>query len=290
MLRENLYFKMLGSICDAVDSPLTPQEKADFNTAMGAKDFDGCFEQLDNHALPEKYKLIVDGVRYYKDVSLLGEQIDSESNVVFASFTDDIRKMHLRPMVYNSSAQRFFAFSSCSLLEENSDTFIDLTLDNSVWIGIEYIWNAIADNAADEAAFFQMLDAKDRFKVVFVTNLTIAGLDEEYLFKNYSFAYLCYINENRFNLPQVLSPVSTRFVSTPLAINANNYDQYYDVYNALNDAKHATNILTQFVHIYQAIELLAYRMKMAKLVNSSSGMKQSAIKQLMAYAKMNHIQ
>lgn len=285
MLRENLYFKMLGSICDAADSPLTPQEKADFNTAMGAKDFDGCFEQLDNHALPEKYKLIVDGVRYYKDVSLLGEQIDSESNVVFASFTDDIRKMHLRPMVYNSSAQRFFAFSSCSLLEENSDTFIDLTLDNSVWIGIEYIWNAIADNAADEAAFFQMLDAKDRFKVVFVTNLTIAGLDEESLFKYYSFAYLCYINENRFNLPQVLSPVSTRFVSTPLAINANNYDQYYDVYNALNDAKHATNILTQFVHIYQAIELLAYRMKMAKLVNSSSGMKQSAIKQLMAYAK-----
>ena len=77
MLRENLYFKMLGSICDAVDSPLTPQEKADFNTAMGAKDFDGCFEQLDNHALPEKYKLIVDGVRYYKDVALLGEQIDS---------------------------------------------------------------------------------------------------------------------------------------------------------------------------------------------------------------------
>ena len=120
MLRENLYFKMLGSICDAVDSPLTPQEKADFNTAMGAKDFDGCFEQLDNHALPEKYKLIVDGVRYYKDVSLLGEQIDSESNVVFASFTDDIRKMHLRPMVYNSSAQRFFAFSSCLLLEKKS--------------------------------------------------------------------------------------------------------------------------------------------------------------------------
>jgi len=116
---------MLGSICDAVDSPLTPQEKADFNTAMGAKDFDGCFEQLDNHALPEKYKLIVDGVRYYKDVSLLGEQIDSESNVVFASFTDDIRKMHLRPMVYNSSAQRFFAFSSCISLTS-------VTIGNSV--------------------------------------------------------------------------------------------------------------------------------------------------------------
>lgn len=285
MLRENLYFKMLKSICDAADSPLTAQEKADFITAMGAHDFDGCFDQLDNHILPDKYKLIADSVRYYKNVSPLSEQIESESNVVFADIVDDIRKIHIRPLVYHSQAQHFFVFSSCSLLEENSNTFIDLTLEDSKWMGVELIWNAIADNATHVAAFYQMVETKDRYKVVFVTNLMLTGIGEEHLFRNYSYAYLCYINESRFEIPQILQCPSTRFVHTQLVLNANNYDQYYDVYNALNDAKHATNVLIRFVHVYQALELLAYRMKMAKLVNSTSGMKQSPIKQLMSYAK-----
>jgi len=285
MQREILYFKMLKSICDAADSPLTPQEKADFNSAMDAHDFDGCFDQLDNHVITEKYKLITDSIRYYKDASPLTDFIDTESNVVFADITDDIRKIHIRPLVYNSLSQHFFVLSSCTLLDETGTNYIDLTSNPAVWIGVEHIWNAIIDNAADVMTFFQMVDRKEKFKLVFVSNMMLAGIGEEHLFKNYSYAYLCYINENKFRLPQILETHDSRFVSTPLVINANNYDQYYDVYNALNDAKHATNILTQFVHIYQAIELLAYRLKMAKLVNSTSGMKQSAIRQLMSYAK-----
>lgn len=285
MQREILYFKMLKSICDAADSPLTPQEKADFNTAMGAHDFDGCFDQLDNHVLPEKYRLIADSVRFYKDASPMTDQIDTESNVVFADIVDDIWKMHLRPLVYNSWSQHFFVFSSCTLLDESGNNFIDLTSNPGIWIGVEHIWNAIVDNATDVATFYQMVDYKEKFKLVFVSNMMLAGIGEEHLFKNYSYAYLCHINENKFRLPQILETHISRYVSAPLVINANNYDQYYDVYNALNDAKHATSILTQYVHIYQAIELLAYRMKMAKLVNSTSGMKQSAVRQLMAYAK-----
>lgn len=286
MRRQILYFKMLKSIRDAADCPLTVTEKADFDTAVGAYDFDGCFEQLDNHTLPEKYKLIADGIRYYKDISPLADNIETETNVVFSDITDDIWKMHVRPLIYKSTGQHFFLFTSCSLLEEDSANLIDITAHSNVWIGIEHIWNAIADNAEHISSFNQMIEQKSRYKLIFVTNVALGGVNEEHLFRTYSYAYLCHINESKFQIPQDLMPSMSRLTATSLTFKANNYEQYFDVYNALNDAKHATNILTQFMHIYQAIELLAYRLKMVKLVNSTSGMKQSAVRQLMSYAKI----
>lgn len=285
MQREILYFKMLKSICDAADSPLTAQEKADFNTAMGAHDFDGCFDQLDNHTLPEKYKWIAEGVRYYRAIASLADIITTNVNVGFCDIHDDIHKIHLKPMVLNMPAHHLFVFSSCSLFEEDRSTVIDSTNHQQVWLGVEQIWNSIADDHAKESTFYDIIGQKQWNKVIVISSLVLPYNNETDIFKIYSFAYLNKLNEGRFPIPSVLRTNVQNYVTTPFNFNTNPYDQYYDVYNALNDAKHSENILTQFLHIYQALELLAYRMKLAKFVNSTTGMRQSVVMQLMSNAK-----
>lgn len=285
MLRENLYFKMLKSIRDAPDCLLTQTEKTDFDTAMGARDFAGCFEQLDHHALPDKYKLIAEGVRYYKDINPLNDSIQSETNVVFADINDDVWKLHLKPLAYNSVVQHLYVFTSCSLLKDDGASLIDFPPSPQIWMGIEYIWEAIEDNAGYIQQFYQMVEQKARYRVILISNLVVtAGMVED-VFRIYSFAYMNRVNEGCFDVPDALKPITGRYVQPTLSMVSNKYEQYFDVYNALNDARHAETLLTQYMHVYQAIELLAYRMKMAKMVNPSSGMKQSPVRQLMAYAK-----
>lgn len=288
MQRRNLYFNMLSYIAHAVDTLLTVNEQTGFDQGEMALDFDACFDQLDKHSAqwPEKYSSLIEGVRHFKDLSSLGEDILPEPNIVIGSISDDVRRLHLKPLVLNSLSDHLFVMSSCSFVTEDGTRLADFTSNDARWMGIEYIWAAVTGDAVKTARFFQLLEQRDNLSVVIISMLAIPQGNEQDVFNVYSYAYMLHVNSGMFPIPSALRcSQNISFVAQPPAMIQGMYDQYYDVYNALNDAKHATDLLSRFLKIFQAIELLSYRLKMTKLVNSSSGMRQSAVMQLMANAK-----
>lgn len=55
------------------------------------------------------------------------------------------------------------------------------------------------------------------------------------------------------------------------------YLQYYDIYDAVNDWLHATDLLSAFLRMYQIVEYLVYRQQMSDIINIST-IKQSFIR------------
>lgn len=55
------------------------------------------------------------------------------------------------------------------------------------------------------------------------------------------------------------------------------YQQYYDIYDAVNDWLHATDLLSAFLRMYQIVEFLVYRQQMSDIINIST-IKQSFIR------------
>lgn len=62
------------------------------------------------------------------------------------------------------------------------------------------------------------------------------------------------------------------------------YQQYYDIFDALNDWLHSKDILSAFLNLYQVTEFLIYRYQMSKIVKVST-VKQSFLREIKSMNK-----
>lgn len=97
----------------------------------------------------------------------------------------------------------------------------------------------------------------------------------------YAFALAASMNEkNAIDIPKGLSFTwGTNKILLVFTYNKEIiYQEYYDIYDVINDWLHATDILTAFLKMYQIAEYMIYRSQMAEIINRAN-VKQSFLRE-----------
>lgn len=154
-----------------------------------------------------------------------------------------------------------------------------LTINGSNWKVFERIWFAIVNDDAEKDKFWDELKQTNRTIVYIQTNQP--DVTREVMWNMYSYAYLSVINNDAFPIPDdlarsILFPLRAGMTYQPNA----KYDQFFDVYDVLNEVKYAPDLLTEFVKVYQVLELLAYRNKFQGLIESHIHNKYPIVRQI----------
>lgn len=142
-----------------------------------------------------------------------------------------------------------------------------INIEGGNWKVWERIWTVIADDAQEKNKFWDDLLRTNRLAIYINTNEP--NVSDDVKWKMYSYAYLACVNESSFPLPVDIEKSSSSVLYPGLIYNSNaKYDQFFDVYDVLNEVKYAPDLLTEFVKIYQVLELLTYRYKFQTLIAS----------------------
>lgn len=159
-----------------------------------------------------------------------------------------------------------FGFVSSKALFDNS-VFVDFskTEYDLIWKQIEeYLERCYssADNVKINQ-FFDVIRDTDLNKG-FVINKTGVAFDEG---KHYSYIYLCFLNEsNSIFLPQTLQYTSSALTTNLNLDNTKNYEQFFDLYDVINELNQSPDILNRFLRLYHILEYMIYRVYLVDLV------------------------
>lgn len=143
----------------------------------------------------------------------------------------------------------------------------NVEVDDNNWIVWERIWASINGDIDKADAFWNDLLSERRSMIFIHTELP--NIDEKKMWQIYSYAYMSYVKEDKFPIPGELAACGSLLTTDILAYKENaKYEQFFDVYDVLNEVKYAPDLLTEFVKIYQVIEMLAYRRKFQKVITA----------------------
>lgn len=188
------------------------------------------------------------------DPDRLEEDIPKIGKLFKLSIVDELQKVHLKRFVY--TRPDLVVLPTSAFFEENGLP-VDFYLRPEVFVAIEEMYNN-----ADAA---QISDIWDHVDILSPNDIFIVcaepDLDQGTLWRKYAYACLCHVENNKFDVPFVLQHTVNSFYSPFIILWQSNvtYEQFFDVYNVLNEAKHAGDFLTIYLKIYQTLEYFAYR-------------------------------
>lgn len=167
---------------------------------------------------------------------------------------------------YECEAKPFFVFD----ISSNFGMITSLQLQKFKLNGgteilpiIAKLWLTIKDNEQLVNCFWD--DCIPHNPTVYYV-LSETQINQDKLWDAYGYAYLYYINNHRFEIPSQLQYSASTKLTTTLNFDANNsYRQYFDVFHVLIESKHCHDILKRFLHIYQVLEDLCYRLLMVDI-------------------------
>ncbi len=122
---------------------------------------------------------------------------------------------------------------------------------------LDLIWLFYKDNI-DELNYFWECCKGEHIDDYFI--LTAQPQNDDSDWRLYSYAYFCYVNEKRFERPQILDFNRQTPYSSSILFNPDNkYEQYFDVYNVMSESKYSEDVLSRYLRMYQVLEYMAYR-------------------------------
>ena len=84
--------------------------------------------------------------------------------------------------------------------------------------------------------------------------------------RHYSYIYLCFLNSSKsIDLPTNLTYSVPKLNSTIALDNGKNYEQFFDVYDVLNELNKAPDIISRYLKLYHILEYLVYRVYLVDL-------------------------
>lgn len=158
----------------------------------------------------------------------------------------------------------FGYFSSKSLIQ--AGTCIDISLPK-----FSMLWKQMQEflvrcySIPDEPKIGMLLDSirDNNINKGFVLNKLGVLYNEQ---RHYSYIYLCYLNNSKsIDLPTNLT-YSVPKLNNTLALNSVKiYEQFFDVYDVMNELNQAPDILSRFLKLYHILEYLVYRVYLVDL-------------------------
>ena len=135
-----------------------------------------------------------------------------------------------------------------------------------VWKGIERLWANWDINSKNTQDFWDFCRNCCNNKYYIQTSIEGSNPSEETAWKIYCYNYLRTVNDTRFEVPNLLKITNRSFSTSLTFCETASYEQFLDVYDVLNEVKHADDALTRFLKVYQVLEQLAYRKEFVKLI------------------------
>jgi len=205
----------------------------------------------------------INKIRYNNFGNFLSTPYSITGNVHIIDFSQPKFKNKNRRFAYSNLE---FGFLSTKILFDNNH-LIDLSDDKFglIWKQIEEYFerNFSVINMGNINLFFDMLRHFDKEKGI-VINRTIDDFNEDL---HYPYIYLSNLNDcNSILLPQELKYNPTTLSSSLTFDITKNYEQYFDIYDVLNELNQAPDILNRFLRLYHTIEYLVYRVYLVNLV------------------------
>ena len=129
---------------------------------------------------------------------------------------------------------------------------------------IERIWTVISGNTANKDSFWDAIRNGGADRYLLITDLTPANDDEGW--RLYSYGYLLYCNTNKFSKPVELAFAPETPYKIPMSlINTAKYEQFFEVYDLINESHYCDDILSRYLKMYHIIENMCYRRHLAKI-------------------------
>ncbi|MDO4800559.1 MAG: hypothetical protein Q4A15_00190 [Prevotellaceae bacterium] len=137
--------------------------------------------------------------------------------------------------------------------------------DTDIMAIVECILLKIKDDSALLEEFLGYCKTTNDKKYCILTNRTA---DKDW--KQYAYAYLCYVNDKRFERPSELSFVAdTKFLPSIPFDPDNKYEQYFDAYGVMSESKYADDVLIRYLRMYQIIEYFSFRKVLADMTKGN---------------------
>lgn len=188
------------------------------------------------------------------------------------SITGNVHIIDFSQPKFNNKNRRFaysnleFGFLSTKILFDNNQ-LIDLSdmKFGLIWKQIEEYFerNFSTLNMGNINLFYEILRNYDIEKGI-VINKTINAFNEDL---HYPYIYLSNLNDcNSILLPNELKYAPSTLSSSFTFDSTKNYEQYFDIYDVINELNQAPDILNRFLRLYHTIEYLVYRVYLVNLV------------------------
>lgn len=209
---------------------------------------------------------------YFKFINFIDTQNNESSDYfeydihVLSAKQYDIKQEYENQSKQIVTSSEPIVFTTSSLFDNN--VFIDFTTDrgNLVWKGIERLWANWSVNSQETQDFWDFCRNCCNNKYYIQTNIEGGNPSEKTAWKIYCYNYLKIVNETRFEVPNLLKITNGIFSTSLTFCQTAEYEQFLDVYDVLNEVKHADDALTRFLKVYQILEQLAYRKEFINLI------------------------
>lgn len=179
---------------------------------------------------------------------------------------------HVGVKEINKSRYTNFFYSSTNLIVITSLTISELIRQsleevNGAYAILEKLWLTYKDNAAELNYLWEIYEGQHSNEYYLFTN---EADDETTNWRLYSYAYFCFVNENKFKKPAILNfHADTKFITSIPYNQTNKYEQYFDAYNVMSESKFADDVLLRYLRMYQILEYFAYRRVLADMTKGN---------------------
>lgn len=256
------------------DGALTEEQKESIDTDLIIDDFHEAISKLQTAVSVDLFALVLSKMdEIQTDDSLL----DEEMQCTFFVYTHEVEQ------------HREYCYKSLSYT----------STDGSLYVITAKQINAAVTNDSIPDKDWKILERmilNDTSKLDFLTNMnTDLMLQKKIVYvltcqadpdvwRLYSYAYLCYINKDSIAIPTDLSYSPSKKFSN-IDITYNNdvlYEQYFEAYHVMNEAKHVNDLLGRYLRMFQVLELFVYRQTLVSIErqnNKNSAFVRNVIKE-----------
>lgn len=207
--------------------------------------------------------------KYKKIAKAIQDGIPDDSELMYvlpvrhqSALVNDTTK--LMPFCYKSSDLAILPVKEIiKEVEDNSSEDMDSTCNkilDLIWYEykddereLDYVWECV--KGMHENDYFVLSNKLD---------------NQETNWRLYSYSFLCYVNEHKFDRPEKLNfNPETQFVMSIPYNDGNKYEQYFDAYYVMSESKCSNDVLSRYLRMYQMLEYMAYRRVLADMTKGN---------------------
>ncbi|MBA4198446.1 MAG: hypothetical protein C0459_12925 [Chitinophaga sp.] len=194
--------------------------------------------------------------------NFLSETYSVTGSIEIVDFS--IASLEKKNRAFAYSDNDFGYFSTKSLIQSGSIVDISLPHYAMLWKQIQEFLERCYSNA-DTPRITLFLDCirNNNFNLGFTINKQLSPFSAD---RHYSYIYLCFLNNSKsIDLPIDII-YSTPQLNNKLSLDSSKiYEQFFDIYDVLNELNQAPDILSRFLKLYHILEYFVYRVYLVDL-------------------------
>lgn len=262
MERKDLMVSLVRSIADRLNA-ITPFSTASLTLINDSLDADKTKEAIDSILIERAVTNYTTLLTRIHNLTEDENKFELDNALSYKEgVADSAHESLVKPLIYYKKNE-YLVMTTGLLFEKcNSHAIIE----DNVFIAIENIYLSVKDDPVSLNSFLSYIENKNDYGYIALTNNNANDA-----WNLYGYAYLCHINEEKFDIPTELAyPANTKFHNSAIVYDSNvPYIQYFDVFNVMNESKHTQDVLGRYLRMYQILEYFAFRIHLVSIANVS---------------------